>query len=153
MKKETRTQKQAEAMLDQLPGNYYYRIPRGQGVVAFEKEPCERRYNHWTGLEKNYDRACAIVMEGEPALTHDEAYQELLDCGIKGESILLCALDLSDEYAWDNLDELLSDLNTETGSAWMSVEEGDDEIWAREEETGAFLRLTGTGFEIVEPMK
>lgn len=136
--------KTAEMEIDQLPGTFYCELPYG-AIVAFEEEPS---HDIWPRQLTRLNAIQAVAGDslawGVMALTHDEGYQSMMDDGIKSELQLLQALMLSDEDALDNLNELLSSLNTETGSAWVACQDNDPR-WAIEEETGKVLTCDDKG--------
>ena len=139
---------EAERKINALPGSYYCELPSGD-IVAFEKKP---RRDIWPRQLSRQNAVLAVAGENglippALALTHDEGYQRMMDDGIKNETQLLMALDLSGEFAWDNLGELLSSLNTETGSAWVVCPE-ENKYWAEEEEACKVLKRTKEGFII-----
>ncbi len=138
------TKEAAEALLDELPGTFYCELPNG-AIVAFEEEPSHSIWpRQLTRLNAIQAVAGSSVLAGVLPLTHGEGYQSMMDDGIKSELQLLQALALSDEDALDNLNELLSSLNTETGSAWVVCQD-DDPRWAVEEETGKVLTCDDKG--------
>lgn len=144
--KPTKTYEEARKELDALPGNLYFKLP-SDNIVAFEIAPSLKRNNHWTLYKVSYDDAVEAVVKGAKALTHDEGYQDLLEGSFDCESYMLMALDLAEDPLYA-LEDVISEYNTETGSAWVSCED-EDPNWAKEEETGKILCYTPEGLEII----
>lgn len=145
MTKKNNTYEEARLALNELPGTHYYKTLE-DNIVAFVWRPSTRRYNHWSLYEVSYEQALEAVAKGAKALTHDEAYEELLEGSFDRESYMLMALDLAEDKRYA-LEEVLSVYNTETGSAWVSCDENSP-YWAEEEESGKHLVHTSDGFEI-----
>ena len=132
---------EARLALGELPGNLYYKTLQ-DNIVAFERRPSRS----WRLYEISYEDAVEAVVNGAKALTHDEAYEELLEGSFDRESYILMALDLSEDPYVD-LNEILSEYNTETGTAWVPCDYANPR-WAEEEELGKYLIRTKRGFEI-----
>ena len=145
MTEKNNTYVKARLALGELPGNLYYKLP-SDNIVAFVWRPSTRKNNHWSLSEVSYEQAVEAVAKGAKALTHDEAYEELLEGSFDRESYMLMALDLAEDKRYA-LEEVVSEYNTETGSAWVSCDENSP-YWAEEEESGKHLVHTSDGFEI-----
>ena len=145
MNEKNNTYEEARFALDELPGNYYYKLP-SDNIVAFVWRPSTRKNNHRTLYEVSRNDALDAIVKGAKALTHDEAYEELLEGSFDRESYMLMALDLAEDKQFA-LEEVLSEFNTETGSAWVSCDENSPYL-AEEEESGKRLVHTIGGFEI-----
>lgn len=135
----------ARIELGKLPGNLHYKLPSGN-IVTFEQPPSTKAHNHWSSSFVTYEQAVEAVASGAEALTHEEAYEELLEGSFDRESYILMALDLSEDPFVD-LYDILSEYNTETGTAWVVCDFADPH-WAEEEELGKYLIRTKRGFEI-----
>lgn len=135
----------ARIELGKLPGNLYYKLPSGN-IVAFEQPPSTKADNHWSSSFVTYEQAVEAVANGAEALTHEEAYEDVLLGSFNKEPYMLMALDLADDPLYA-LEDVISEYNTEAGAAWVSCDE-EDPTWAKEEETGKIMVCTSEGLEI-----
>jgi len=129
---------EARLALSELPGNLHYKTLQ-DNIVTFERRPS----TEWRLYEVSYEDAVEAIVKGAKALTHGEAYEEMLEGSFDREAYMLMALDLSEDPHAD-LEEILSEYNTEAGTAWVSCQDNDPR-WAVEEETGKVLTCDDKG--------